>query len=215
MHTMMAATDTVPLNLLFTGKGNDSGPAGLVDQIRFGAAGLKLHEVHSDLHADLGKNLMRACAQDWGTTPATIDTALKVGDEYDVQINIHTDTLNESGFVEDTIAAFGGRTIHTYHTEGAGYAGSSRLFAETAELTSTRAEVDTLRILSSSRVMKMSFLVLLILLALTVPIRSTSTSMWVSTSLSLEGDLALIVRLLQMLMVCHHLDRSIRKSCCF
>ncbi|GAA5896085.1 hypothetical protein JCM5296_006240 [Sporobolomyces johnsonii] len=101
MQTMMAATDGIAMNFAFTGKGNDSGPAGLEDQVRFGAAGLKLHE-------------------DWGTTPSTIDTALAIGDKYDVQINIHTDTLNESGFVEDTIAAFKGRTIHTYHTEGAG-----------------------------------------------------------------------------------------------
>ncbi|KAM0789920.1 hypothetical protein ACM66B_006760 [Microbotryomycetes sp. NB124-2] len=101
MQMMMAATDDVPLNFLFTGKANDSGPLGLVDQIRFGAAGLKIHE-------------------DWGATPAAIDASLRVGDEYDVQINIHTDTLNESGFVEDSIEAFKGRTIHTYHTEGAG-----------------------------------------------------------------------------------------------
>lgn len=90
----MSATDGIPLNFAFTGKGNDSGPAGLIDQVRFGAAGLKLHE-------------------DWGTTPAVIDTALKVGDDYDVQVNIHTDTLNESGFVEDTIEAFKGRVIHS------------------------------------------------------------------------------------------------------
>ncbi|KAK4048672.1 Urease [Microbotryomycetes sp. JL201] len=101
MQMMMAATDDVPLNFLFTGKANDSGPLGLVDQIKFGAAGLKIHE-------------------DWGATPAAIDASLKVADEYDVQINIHTDTLNESGFVEDSIEAFKGRTIHTYHTEGAG-----------------------------------------------------------------------------------------------
>ncbi|BGP20421.1 hypothetical protein JCM10213_001570 [Rhodosporidiobolus nylandii] len=101
MHTMMAATDGIALNFAFTGKGNDSGEVGLVDQVRNGAAGLKLHE-------------------DWGTTPSTIDTALRVADEYDVQINIHSDTLNEAGFVEDTIEAFKGRTIHTYHTEGAG-----------------------------------------------------------------------------------------------
>lgn len=102
MHAMMAATDSYPLNFGFTGKGNDSGPAGLEDQVMFGACGLKLHE-------------------DWGSTPASIDSCLQVGDKYDVQINIHTDTLNESGFVEDTINAFKGRTIHTYHTEGAGY----------------------------------------------------------------------------------------------
>ncbi|BGP52043.1 Urease [Rhodotorula kratochvilovae] len=110
MHAMMAATDGIALNFAFTGKGNDSGPVGLVDQVRFGAAGLKLHE-------------------DWGSTPATIDTALQVADEYDVQINIHSDTLNEAGFVEDTIAAFKGRTIHTYHTEGAGSTNPTRPYA--------------------------------------------------------------------------------------
>ncbi len=98
---MIQAAEALPVNLAFTGKGNASQPAGLVEQIKAGAAGLKLHE-------------------DWGTTPAAIDCCLQVGDEYDVQVMIHTDTLNESGFVEDTIAAFKGRTIHAYHTEGAG-----------------------------------------------------------------------------------------------
>ena len=83
------------------GKGNASLPEPLEEQIRAGAMGLKLHE-------------------DWGTTPAAIDNCLRVADAHDVQVAIHTDTLNESGFVEDTIAAFKGRTIHTYHTEGAG-----------------------------------------------------------------------------------------------
>jgi urease len=98
---MLRATDDVPLNFAFTGKGNDSGMVGLEDQIKAGCAGLKLHE-------------------DWGTTPMTIDSCLTVCDKYDVQCNIHTDTLNESSFVEGTIAAFKGRTIHTYHSEGAG-----------------------------------------------------------------------------------------------
>jgi urease len=98
---MLAATDSLPMNFGFTGKGNDAGPSALEDIVKAGAAGLKLHE-------------------DWGSTPAAIINALNVGDNYDVQVNIHTDTLNESGFVETTIAAFGGRTIHTYHTEGAG-----------------------------------------------------------------------------------------------
>ena len=89
------------MNFGFLGKGNASTPAALVEQVRAGAMGLKLHE-------------------DWGTTPAAIDTALTVADEHDVQVAIHTDTLNESGFVENTIAAFKGRTIHTYHSEGAG-----------------------------------------------------------------------------------------------
>ncbi|KAL7419669.1 Urease [Cryptotrichosporon argae] len=101
METMMAATDGVPLNFAFTGKGNDSGENGLRDIVEAGAAGLKLHE-------------------DWGSTPEAIDRALTIGDEYDVQVNIHTDTLNESGYVESTLAAIKGRTIHTYHTEGAG-----------------------------------------------------------------------------------------------
>jgi urease subunit alpha len=101
IHRMIEATESLPMNFGFLGKGNASDPAALVEQIRAGAAGLKLHE-------------------DWGTTPSTIDAALSVADEYDVQVAIHTDTLNESGFVEDTIAAFKGRTIHTYHSEGAG-----------------------------------------------------------------------------------------------
>ncbi len=98
---MIQAADGFAMNLAFTGKGNASRPEGLIEQIEAGACGLKLHE-------------------DWGTTPAAIDCCLGVADEYDVQVMIHTDTLNESGFVEDTIAAFKGRTIHAYHTEGAG-----------------------------------------------------------------------------------------------
>lgn len=101
IRQMLQAVDTLPVNFGITGKGNDSSPKGLVDQCRAGVVGLKLHE-------------------DWGTTPAAIDTCLSVCDEYDVQCLIHTDTLNESGFVEQTIGAFKGRTIHTYHTEGAG-----------------------------------------------------------------------------------------------
>ena len=98
---MLQATDGLPLNFGFTGKGNTSKPEGLVEQIAAGAVGLKLHE-------------------DWGTTPAAIDCCLGVADQHDVQVTIHTDTLNESGAVEHTIAAFKGRTIHTYHSEGAG-----------------------------------------------------------------------------------------------
>ncbi|AFY47472.1 urease, alpha subunit [Nostoc sp. PCC 7524] len=101
MYRMLQAADAFPMNLGFLGKGNASQPQGLVEQVLAGAMGLKLHE-------------------DWGTTPATIDTCLSVADEYDVQVAIHTDTLNEAGFVEDTIAAFKNRVIHTYHTEGAG-----------------------------------------------------------------------------------------------
>mmetsp|Transcript_7441 Transcript_7441/g.11326 ORF Transcript_7441/g.11326 Transcript_7441/m.11326 type:complete len:897 (+) Transcript_7441:97-2787(+) len=98
---MMQSTDCFPLNFGFTGKGNASQPAGLVDQVKAGVCGLKLHE-------------------DWGTTPATIDTCLSVAEEHDIQVNIHTDTLNESTMCEGSIAAFKGRTIHTYHSEGAG-----------------------------------------------------------------------------------------------
>jgi urease subunit alpha len=101
MARMIEAADAFPMNLAFTGKGNASKPGALEEMIQAGACALKLHE-------------------DWGTTPAAIDCCLSVADEYDVQVMIHTDTLNESGFVEDTIAAFKGRTIHAFHTEGAG-----------------------------------------------------------------------------------------------
>jgi urease subunit alpha len=98
---MIQAAEGFPMNLAFAGKGNASLPAALEEQIKGGAAALKLHE-------------------DWGTTPAAIDCCLSIADEFDVQVMIHTDTLNESGFVEDSIAAFKGRTIHAFHTEGAG-----------------------------------------------------------------------------------------------
>ncbi|EKQ67813.1 urease [Leptolyngbyaceae cyanobacterium JSC-12] len=101
IYRMLQAADAFPMNLGFLGKGNAAKPEGLREQVEAGAIGLKLHE-------------------DWGTTPASIDTCLTVADEYDVQVAIHTDTLNEAGFVEDTIAAFKNRVIHTYHTEGAG-----------------------------------------------------------------------------------------------
>ena len=98
---MLQSAEAFPMNLGFLGKGNASLPIALREQLQAGALGLKLHE-------------------DWGTTPAAIDNCLSVAEQFDVQVAIHTDTLNESGFVEDTIAAFKGRTIHTYHTEGAG-----------------------------------------------------------------------------------------------
>ena len=98
---MLRAAEAYPVNLGFLGKGNCSAPAPLVEQVKAGAIGLKVHE-------------------DWGATPAAIDSALAVADAYDVQVAIHTDTLNECGCVEDTVAAIAGRTIHTYHTEGAG-----------------------------------------------------------------------------------------------
>src|SRR5439155_602760 len=98
---MLQAAEAWPLNFAFLGKGNAATVEPLAEQIRAGAAGLKLHE-------------------DWGTTPAAIDACVRAADQFDVQVAIHTDTINESGFVEDTIAAIAGRTIHTYHTEGAG-----------------------------------------------------------------------------------------------
>jgi urease subunit alpha len=101
IRRMLEAADAFPMNLGIFGKGNASSAAGLVEQIEAGACGLKLHE-------------------DWGATPAAIDCCLSVADDMDVQVAIHTDTLNESGFVENTVAAFKGRTIHTFHTEGAG-----------------------------------------------------------------------------------------------
>jgi len=101
IHRMLQASDELPMNFGFMGKGNASLPEALEEQLAAGTMGLKLHE-------------------DWGTTPASIDNCLSVAEKHDVQVAIHTDTLNESGFVEDTIAAFKGRVIHTYHTEGAG-----------------------------------------------------------------------------------------------
>src|SRR5664279_5666825 len=101
IHSMLRAAEAFPMNLGFMGKGNASLPAALVEQVEAGACGLKLHE-------------------DWGTTPKAIDTCLEVAERHDIQVTIHTDTLNESGFVEDTFAAFKGRAIATFHTEGAG-----------------------------------------------------------------------------------------------
>ncbi len=101
IHRMLQSLDSFPMNFGLMGKGNGSLPGALEEQVRAGAMGLKLHE-------------------DWGTTPASIDNCLSVAERFDVQVAIHTDTLNESGFVEDTLAAFKGRTIHTFHTEGAG-----------------------------------------------------------------------------------------------
>ncbi len=101
MAQMIRAADAFPMNLAFAGKGNAARPEALIEMIEAGACAMKLHE-------------------DWGTTPAAIDNCLSVADDYDVQVMIHTDTLNESGYVDDTIAAFKGRTIHAFHTEGAG-----------------------------------------------------------------------------------------------
>ncbi len=156
IHRMLQAADAFPVNFGFMGKGNSSQPAGLVEQVKAGAVGLKLHE-------------------DWGTTPAAIDTCLSVADDYDVQVAIHTDTLHESGFVEDTIAAFKGRAIHTYHTEGAGGGHAP----------------DIIKVCGESNVLPSS----------TNPTRPYTTN-------TLEEHL-------DMLMVCHHLDRSIPEDVAF
>src|SRR3954463_4702937 len=156
MRAMLQATDTLPLNFGFTGKGNSAKPDGLTDQIRAGAVGLKLHE-------------------DWGTTPAAIDCCLGVADEHDVQVTIHTDTLNESGFVEASIAAFKGRTIHTYHTEGAGGGHAP----------------DIIRVCGEANVLPSS----------TNPTRPYTTN-------TLDEHL-------DMLMVCHHLDKNLPEDVAF
>jgi urease subunit alpha len=153
---MLQAVDGLPLNVGFTGKGNSSRPEGLLDQIRAGAIGLKLHE-------------------DWGTTPATIDCCLAAAEPEDVQVTIHTDTLNESGFVDDSIAAFKGRTIHTYHSEGAGGGHAP----------------DILRVCGVPHVLPSS----------TNPTRPFTVN-------TLDEHL-------DMLMVCHHLDREIPEDVAF
>jgi urease subunit alpha len=153
---MLQAADSFPVNLGFLGKGNSSQPQALNEQIQAGVIGLKLHE-------------------DWGTTPATIDTCLNVADENDVQVAIHTDTLNEAGFVETTIAAFKNRTIHTYHTEGAGGGHAP----------------DIIKVCSQPNVLPSS----------TNPTRPYTVN-------TLEEHL-------DMLMVCHHLDRSIPEDVAF
>ena len=153
---MLQAADAFPMNLGFLGKGNSSQPEGLVEQVVAGAMGLKLHE-------------------DWGTTPATIDTCLTVADEYDVQVAIHTDTLNEAGFVENTIAAFKNRVIHTYHTEGAGGGHAP----------------DIIKVCGQANVLPSS----------TNPTRPFTAN-------TLEEHL-------DMLMVCHHLDKNIPEDVAF
>ena len=153
---MLEAVDDIPLNIGFTGKGNSSRPEGLVDQIAAGAIGLKLHE-------------------DWGTTPATIDCCLGIAEAEDVQVTLHTDTLNESGFVDDSIRAFRDRTIHAYHSEGAGGGHAP----------------DILRVCGVPHVLPSS----------TNPTRPFTVN-------TLDEHL-------DMLMVCHHLDREIPEDVAF
>ncbi|ELR97973.1 urease subunit alpha [Gloeocapsa sp. PCC 73106] len=156
IHRMLEAAEAFPINLGFLGKGNSAKPEGLVEQVLAGAMGLKLHE-------------------DWGTTPAAIDTCLEVADKYDIQVAIHTDTLNEAGFVEDTIKAFKNRVIHTYHTEGAGGGHAP----------------DIIKVCGQANVLPSS----------TNPTRPYTLN-------TLEEHL-------DMLMVCHHLDRSIPEDVAF
>ena len=156
IEKMLQATDSLPMNFGFLGKGNSSMQEGLHEQIRAGAIGLKLHE-------------------DWGSTPAAIDCCLSVADQYDVQVAIHTDTLNESGFVDDSIAAFKGRAIHTYHTEGAGGGHAP----------------DIIRVCGERNVLPSS----------TNPTRPLTVN-------TLDEHL-------DMLMVCHHLDKNIPEDVAF
>ena len=156
MARMLQAADAFPMNLAFAGKGNASLPAALEEQIRGGASCLKLHE-------------------DWGTTPATIDNCLSVADAYDVQVMIHTDTLNESGFVENTVKAMKGRTIHAFHTEGAGGGHAP----------------DIIKICGEAHVLPSS----------TNPTRPFTRNT--------------VDEHLDMLMVCHHLDKSIPEDVAF
>ncbi|MCF1708464.1 urease subunit alpha [Tabrizicola sp. J26] len=153
---MMQAADAFPMNLAFAGKGNASLPEGLVEQVKAGACSLKLHE-------------------DWGTTPGAIDCCLSVADDMDVQVMIHTDTLNESGFVENTLAAIKGRTIHAFHTEGAGGGHAP----------------DIIKVVASQNV---------------IPSSTNPTMPYTVNTLEEHLD---------MLMVCHHLDKSIPEDVAF
>ncbi|MBL1209303.1 urease subunit alpha [Geminocystis sp. GBBB08] len=156
LYRMLESADAFAMNLGFLGKGNSSQPEGLIEQVKAGAMGLKLHE-------------------DWGTTPWSIDTCLTIADKYDVQVAIHTDTLNEAGFVEDTINAFKNRVIHTYHTEGAGGGHAP----------------DIIKVCGQMNVLPSS----------TNPTRPYTMN-------TLEEHL-------DMLMVCHHLDRGIPEDVAF
>jgi len=156
IEMMLKATDAYPMNFGFLGKGNSSHPESLIQQVKAGALGLKLHE-------------------DWGSTPAAIDTCLSVADEYDVQVCIHTDTLNESGFVEASHEAMKGRTIHTYHTEGAGGGHAP----------------DIIKLCGEANVLPSS----------TNPTRPFTVNT--------------IDEHLDMLMVCHHLDKNIPEDVAF
>ncbi|MGN0932211.1 urease subunit alpha [Falsigemmobacter intermedius] len=156
IERMMQAAEAFPMNLAFSGKGNASLPAGLEEQIRAGASCLKLHE-------------------DWGTTPAAIDCCLSVAEAMDIQVMIHTDTLNESGFVENTLAAIKGRTLHAFHTEGAGGGHAP----------------DIIKVVASQNILPSS------------------------TNPTMPYTVNTIEEHLDMLMVCHHLDRKVPEDVAF
>ncbi|NHF74243.1 urease subunit alpha [Paracoccus xiamenensis] len=156
IRRMLEAADSLPMNIGLAGKGNASRPEALVEQIRAGACALKLHE-------------------DWGTTPAAIDCCLTVAEDHDIQVMIHTDTLNESGFVENTLKAIAGRTIHAYHTEGAGGGHAP----------------DIMRVVGSQNV---------------IPSSTNPTRPYTRNTIEEHLD---------MLMVCHHLDRAIPEDVAF
>ncbi|KAF9048781.1 urease [Panaeolus papilionaceus] len=176
MRHMLAATDGLAMNFGFTGKGNDSGTLAMEEVVTAGACGLKLHE-------------------DWGSTPAAISNCLDIGDKFDVQVNIHTDTLNESGFVESTINAFGGRTIHTYHTEGAG--------SILLPVPTRRANDFHFHSLGGGHAPD---IIVVCGLPNVLPSSTNPTRPYTNNTLDEHLD---------MLMVCHHLDRAIPEDLAF
>lgn len=167
IRQMLQAIDPIPMNYGITGKGNDASPEGLREQVEAGVVGLKLHE-------------------DWGTTPAAIDTCLSVCDEMDVQCLIHTDTLNESGYVQQTIGAFKGRTIHTYHTEGAGGGHAPDIL----EICGRQADEENLPFTTEN----------------VLPSSTNPTRPFTRNTLDEHLD---------MLMVCHHLSKNIPEDIAF
>lgn len=184
IRMMMQATDGIPMNFGFTGKGNASEPAGLVDQIKAGVCGLKLHE-------------------DWGTTPATIDTCLTVAEDYDIQVNIHTDTLNESTMCEGSIAAFKGRTIHTYHSEGAGGGHAPDILRVCGEENVLPSSTNPTRPFTRNTIDEHLDMVGADDDAEKAPILHHSQKRCCRLSLSLQ------------LMVCHHLDKNLKEDVAF
>ena len=176
MEMMFRATDSIPMNIGLTGKGNTSSPEGLLEIIEAGACGLKLHE-------------------DWGTTPAAIDNCLSVADKFDIQVTIHTDTLNESAFVEHTLAAIKGRTIHTYHSEGAGGGHAPDIITGNYHLDTSHSKIALNYFLSA--------------------VCSHPNVIPSSTNPTRPLTVNTIDEHLDMLMVCHHLSKSIPEDIAF